>query len=179
MTEWVTRNGGPLILLEESLLSHWSGTDAPRDGRALDTRFRLDILSVATDYDRACSVEGPVAWLDVGPGGGLVLGGEPLDTTWVRSGHDEGYLVRWIAGDSDDTIDATVASAPSRLFIKTDVQIDIRGPMRLFDSAFPGDQIVTLSTVVDVPSGAYAVSTAEYSPDARTSLLLHRLRRTA
>jgi hypothetical protein len=179
VTEWISSNGGPLILLEEDLLPHWSGTDPPRDGRVLDTRFRLDILSVATDYDRACSADGLIATLDVGTGTALVIGGEPLDTKWVRLKDDEGYLVRWLFADSDADVDAAVLGVPAHLFSKADLHIQIGGPMRLFDSAFPGDQIVTSSALVEVSVGTYAVATAEYSPDSHTSILLHKLQRDA
>jgi hypothetical protein len=108
-----------------------------------------------------------------------VIGGEPLDTKWVRLKEDEGYLVRWMFGDSDADIDAAVLRAPSLLFSKVDLYIEIGGPMRLFDSAFPGDQIVTSSARVEVPVGTYAIATAEYSPDSHTSILLHKLQRDA
>jgi hypothetical protein len=40
----------------------------------------------------------------------------------------------------------------------------------------PGDDIVTPSLSLSLEPGRYAVQTARYKPDARTEMVLHRIR---
>jgi hypothetical protein len=94
---WISSGGGPLLLLDETLLAYWGGTETPV-GRP----------SFPSDYDRACSVNGYLGTVAVGPGSGVVLWDSPLQTAWyflpqIR----EGVLIRseWDSGD-DAIIDS-------------------------------------------------------------------------
>jgi hypothetical protein len=51
-------------------------------------------------------------------------------------------------------------------------------PLHLLDSAFPGNDPAGDDHLrIHLPAGAYAVATAEYEPNRRTSVVLHRLQR--
>lgn len=168
---WISKNGGPFLLLDRSLLMNWSGAD-------LD--LNLD------DYDRACDVEDFLGTVAVGEGQGLVLAG-PFSTTYLPLGEDRGILVR---------IDYT----PDRLSIERhlheirrtetpgvrDVQITFRttDPI-LFDAAYPGDEVAMNNPIVMketlricLVDGTYDVYTKEFSPDPEIGLILHHLKRT-
>ena len=47
------------------------------------------------------------------------------------------------------------------------------GRVILFDSAYAGEEIEE-SLPIPLAAGSYAVETAEYEPDAKTALVLHR-----
>lgn len=56
---WLESDGGPLLLVPSEHLLSWEGIDPPSDGRHIDTQFRWNGPdSPATDYDRACDVQG-------------------------------------------------------------------------------------------------------------------------
>src|SRR5687767_15306764 len=88
---WITSAGGPLILLEKQLLSHWHGTETD-------------------DYDRSCGIDDYLGLLDVGSGRALVLGEEPMPTAWqFLSGPAEGMLIRWQWADDDESVVEAIA----------------------------------------------------------------------
>jgi hypothetical protein len=68
---WTESNGGPLLLLPESLLPSWRGVPHDADG------------VVSGDYGRACAVEGYAGVIPVADGVGLVLGGMLMPSTWA------------------------------------------------------------------------------------------------
>jgi hypothetical protein len=81
--EWVTCDGGPLLLIPEPLLTFWEGSSPPSGGRVVAATFRSNPDGPATDYDRACDVSG-LGVIPVGPGHALVLNDdEPFPTTEV------------------------------------------------------------------------------------------------
>jgi hypothetical protein len=80
--QWIQSNGGPLLLLPSSLLGAWEGADEPEPYRGVEARSHWNPGGPATDYDRACDVPDLAGTVPVGAGEGLVLGDEPLATTW-------------------------------------------------------------------------------------------------
>lgn len=94
--EWVESGGGPLIAIPEVVLPFWTGADGDE---------------LASDYDRACEVDGLVGLLPVGNTTALVLGDEPAATSYLP---EHGTFVRWSAGDSERELLAGVAGRPRR-----------------------------------------------------------------
>ena len=176
--EWIESQGGPLILLEESLLAFWEGTDAPKSGRVVRADSRASGAAVATDYDRACDVRRVMGAIEVGPGIGLVLAGEPLPSTWFPLGdHTEGMIVRWRYANSEEAIVQALNSVPADAFAQSGLQIEVAGPLVLFDAAMPGYDIVTPYLTINMAAGFCRVQATQYIPDPDTALILHRFTR--
>ena len=101
---WVSGDGGPLILMEQKYLADWEGSNAPSNGRVVEANSRWG-LEVATDYDLACDIEDFLGLINVGEGKALVLGGDELATTWFPLfENQEGILIRWDYADSESEI---------------------------------------------------------------------------
>jgi hypothetical protein len=172
---WVESNGGPLLLLPEMLLPSWTGSDEPPVWRNIKAKFRFNPDGRATDYDRACDVHDFVGVIEVGDGTGLVLGDEPLATTWWPS-IDGGFLVRWDFGDSDEAVRAHLARLESAGPWEPGPTFECsRGPLILFDSADPGLDPLNERLTIELKPGKYLLGTCHHKPDSQTSLRLHRL----
>ncbi|GGX03867.1 hypothetical protein GCM10010297_27150 [Streptomyces malachitofuscus] len=157
--EWVESGGGPLIAVPETVLPFWTGADGEE---------------TASDYDRACEVDGLVGLLPVGDAAALVLGDEPAATAFLP---EHGTLVRWIAGNSEAELLASVPAALHTARWQPEVQWKVPGTVVLFDAAWPG----TGSTGTDhvrlaLAPGRYAVRAAEAQPGPETWLVLVQLR---
>ncbi len=163
MVKWIESNGGPLLLLGESLLANWAGADGPRPG--------------PTDYERAAAVRDFVGVVPVDDGYGLVLWGEPLPTTWwSRLDAVDGLFVRWIAAESDEQVNDTLEKLSDDVFVPSKVFITLTDPnCMLFDSAMPGEDILTPSMKIRLLPGRYRIDTAEYAKPGEIELLLHRV----
>jgi hypothetical protein len=131
-----------------------------------------------SDYALACSVSDFLGLIDFGGHQLLVLGDEPLMTTWVpgKSAHG-GMFARWYYGESRDSMEAHLDALRDPSFAKTDILLrNVNEPLYLFDSATPGDYVGEDHRLcVDLQHGPYIVETAKYDPDKSHSLLLHRL----
>jgi len=174
--EWIESQGGPLIVLEESLLPFWEGADPPSSRRAVRAESRVSGRDSATDYDRACDVRRAMGLIEVGPGFGLVIGGEPLPTTWLAN-DEGGMLVRWRYG-AEDSVLQRMSEVTRAEFDEHALHHTVGGAVVLFDAAFPGHEILTPMLRIDLRPGDYEVRIAEWAPDDQTSLVLHRIART-
>lgn len=168
-TEWLNSTGGPLILLERSLLPSWGGNLEMSELQAEDNDAQI------TDYDRACSVEDYVGLIGVGSGQALVLGDEPMQTAWLSEQSNTGILVRWHWATNEDSVDEALSSIPSNIWEPNDVNLYLpHGDLILFDSSCRFDEIDS-SISIRLETGTYNVHTAQYQPNENVSLLLHRL----
>jgi hypothetical protein len=175
---WIESAGGPLILLPSSDLSMWEGIRQPSAGRTVEASFRWnDHTGPATDYDRACDIEELIGLLQVGNVEALVLGDEPLATAWhpyrARPG---GVIVRWRYAEDKQPVSSRQAEMLALEGAEPVVTLRVRSSLLLmFDSAVAGSDLdVTEALLIELQPGTYRVSSAEFNPDERTSLLLHR-----
>ena len=176
---WIQSNGGPLLLLPATLLTEWSGSEAPPAAREVVASFRWRPGGPATDYDRACDVSDYVGVIAVGAGEGLVLGEEPDPTTWLADGHG-GILARWIHAPSGEEVAAALERVPMELSWELAGTFRVVGsPLVLFDAAEPGVEPLLPRLKLEVAPGLYAVAQVAYRPDAETALRLVRLQRIA
>ncbi|MFF4054271.1 immunity 21 family protein [Streptomyces sp. NPDC001668] len=160
--EWVESGGGPLIAVPETVLPFWAGADGDE---------------TASDYDRACEVEGCVGLLPVGDAAALVLGDEPASTSYLP---DHGTFVRWCAAESEDDLLAQVPAALATAVWEDEVSWAVPGPVVLFDAAWPGnDSVNTDHLKISLAPGRYAVRAANVRPGPETWLGLVQLRRLA
>lgn len=160
--EWVESGGGPLIAVPETVLPFWAGADGEE---------------TASDYDRACEVDGYCGLLPVGDSAALVLGDEPASTAFLP---EHGMFVRWTAANSEDELLAEVPAALATADWDDEVNWEVPGPVVLFDSAWPGTETGrTESLRVALEPGRYAVRAANVQPGPETWVGLVQLRRVA
>jgi hypothetical protein len=153
---WVESTGGPLVVLSQDLAGEWSGYAGP-------------------DYDLACTIDGFVGFAPEGdqprPGPVLVLGGEPLRTTFLA---DSRCLVRWNYAESEEGL---LAAVRERLAGEDawdeGVAYDVAGPTVLMDASLPGPEADGEWLELDLPSGEYDVRTLFFE-SGDTSAVLHR-----
>lgn len=159
VVEWVESGGGPLIAVPETVLPFWAGADGDE---------------TASDYDRACEVEGRVGLLPVGDSAALVLGDEPASTAYLP---DHAAFVRWCAADSEAELLAEVPAALATAAWEDEVRWEVPGTVVLFDAAWPGNDSARAGHVkVALPPGRYAVRAAQVKPGPETWLGLVQLR---
>lgn len=157
--EWVESGGGPLIAVPETVLPFWTGADGEE---------------TASDYDRACEVDGLVGLLPVGDAAALVLGDEPAATAFLPE-HDT--LVRWIAGDSEAELLASVPAALHTAQWQPEVHWKVPGTVVLFDAAWPGtDSTRTDHVNLTLTPGRHTVRAARVQPGPETWLTLIQIR---
>lgn len=173
--EWVTSEGGPLILLSEDALGFWDGVRGSGRFREVRADFRWSTGTGPTDYDRACDVAGYIGVIDVGPDQAVVLGDAPMSTAWLPSGRGAaGYLVRWIEAEDDLSVCRAMQHIPESLIwidcasVKTG-----NAPLVLFDAGTPGDSVPARAPRIRLGRGRYVIATAEYAT-AGAHLLIHR-----
>ncbi|MEU5520054.1 immunity 21 family protein [Streptomyces sp. NPDC093250] len=157
--QWVESGGGPLIAVPETVLPFWTGADGEE---------------TASDYDRACEVDGLVGLLPVGDAAALVLGDEPAATAFLP---DHSTLVRWVAGDSEAELLASVPAALHTARWQTEVRWKVPGTVLLFDAAWPGSHSTgTDHARLTLAPGSYAVRAAAVQPGPETWLVLVQFR---
>ncbi|MFB9352720.1 immunity 21 family protein [Streptomyces heliomycini] len=157
--EWVESGGGPLVAVPEAVLPFWTGADGEE---------------TASDYDRACEVDGLLGLLPVGDATALVLGDEPAATAFLP---EHGTLVRWIAGDSEAELLASVPAALHTARWQPEVHWKVPGTVVLFDAAWPGTGSTGTDQVsLTLAAGRYAVRAARVQPGPETWLVLVQLR---
>jgi hypothetical protein len=174
--KWISSDGGPLILLEESLLSNWGGCFARKTGDLDDGE------AYRTDYERASAIEDYVGVISVGSGYGLVLGDEPMQTSWLPLKKEKvGMLVRWQWASDEGAVirSLTDLQQEEELWHPRNFSFLVEnGPLLLFDAASPGTDIPT-SLAVELEAGEYSIDCAVFQPNKETSLIVHRLRQIA
>ncbi|MGP4049172.1 immunity 21 family protein [Streptomyces sp. 2A115] len=160
--EWVESGGGPLIAIPEVVLPFWTGADG---------------VELASDYDRACEVEGFIGLLPVGNTTALVLGDDPASTAYLPE-HDT--FVRWSAAESEHELLAGVPTALETAVWEREVPWEIPGAVVLFDAAWPGNECQKTGHLrVALEPGRYAVRAARVEPGPETWIGLVQLRRLA
>ncbi len=156
---WVTGDGGPLILMEQSLLPFWEGADKPSKGRTVEAKFRWG-LDVATDYDRACDVRDWAGVIDVGPGRAFVLStnGDAIATWLPRTEVHDGMVIEWEYADSEDQLisEGYRWLQNGSVDLVSSYQIE-SSPLVLFVSAEAGGDTIYARQIFEIELGSYEV----------------------
>lgn len=174
---WIESAGGPLLLLSECSLGNWGGVLDLMSGAVADVSYSPS--RKPTDYDRACSVEWYIGFIDVGIEQGVVFGGEPLRTAWVPIITERGgIIVRWVFGESESEFLNWLDKIPEVIF-RSNGSFVVKEPrLLLFDSAVAGRNVKKRPDEylsIEMKPGVYSIKTAIYQPDARTSMIVHRI----
>ncbi|MBK9171636.1 MAG: hypothetical protein IPM28_01305 [Chloracidobacterium sp.] len=128
-----------------------------------------------SDYDRACLVDGYVGLIYSNEEPVIVLGQEPLFTTWYSNSSSEGTIVRCVwANDLKSTETEFYAFESLTGWENTDVVVDFpNGHLVLFDSSAYGSNMEEWIEVKLDP-GRYFIKTLFFEADESTKFLLHR-----
>ena len=162
---WIESAGGPLVLVAEGSLESWMGADGPDGGE--------------THYERACAVDDYVGLVPLDGGPAIVLGDEPLRTSW-RATDSGGMLVRWIAAPGEQEIESALATLPEGLPWENVLDFDHPGgAFLLFDAALPGEELPDDHLRAELPAGRWTLGLSAYHPSDDVALLLHRLTRVS
>ncbi|MEV0001019.1 Imm21 family immunity protein [Micromonospora sp. NPDC050980] len=161
---WVESDGGPLVVVPESVLAQWRGVPNDFDPGDLDTWG---------DYGRACQVDGRAGSLEIGDGQALVLGDEPASTTYLSA---KRLFVRWIHGASEEQVIRLIPKAMETAAWEEVGTWTTRGRAQLFDSALAGDELEHgRRLVIDVAPGTYRIRTAYAEPASEAGIVLVQL----
>jgi hypothetical protein len=166
---WVSSEGGPLLLLPVSSLESWGGCTK------LSTYESVG-AGITTDYDRACQVPSYTGVIRVGTEDALVIG-EHAQTTWIPLGANGGMLVQWLYADNEASAVEHASTVPEKLFESAGFPFHVsEKALSLFDSAASGRSLKNeRSLAIELTPGTYRVETAEWEPDDHTALVIHRL----
>lgn len=173
--QWVVSGGGPLLVLDKSLVTNWKGYEGSVDAELTNVE-----LTNSDDYERACKIDGYLGLIDVGVGKGVILGDAPLPTTWFPFPEKDGGLIvrKWYA--IDELLTHSLAQLNNDTF-QTDIDDFnvLSGELYVFDSACPGSDLdCTQSNCmlkINLVPAVYKISTQIHEPDQNTNLVIHRL----
>lgn len=157
---WISSVGGPLVLLDASVLEFWQGAEGD-------------------DYERACDVEGVVGTLKKDGHDILVLGDEPLETMYHRDGQED-YLVQWMYAPDEDAVIKVLEAMPDALASEISPPVEVcfaEGRQLLADAAFPGSR-ASDHLELSLTPGRYSVHTFDYKPSDDIHLVVHKLVRS-
>ena len=158
---WIREQGpGPLVLVRKSMLESWRGVNAPAGERS--------------DYGRACAI-GEVGCVELKGGSALVLGDDPLETTWLPKAQG-GMFVRWIAADSEAAALAATEAGADATWTPTGCTFTTAGGVHvLFPASVKGsDSSTGASLSLELLEGDYNVTSAILEHDEAT-VLVYRL----
>lgn len=176
--QWVRSDGGPLMVLERRLLSHWEGSDAPSGGRIVEAESRWG-LDVATDYDRACDVSDWIDSIRVGDGEALIFGGDESAATWLPGEYGaDGVVIRWEFADSEDGVMESARAWASSELKGTEISFSSQtSSLVLFAATETGEQQPIYPRLeFTIPAGSYSICTSPIENE-RMFIICHRFHR--
>ena len=177
--KWVNSAGGPLLFLDEVLLSDWGGAAG---GYAEQSDYERACLAgdliVSTDYERACLAGDLIVPISISNGCGIVLNDEPLQTAWMPSKkHGQSFFVRLKYAENENSIIRHLEQVPESIFRQEALPITVTsGRCILFDSALPGLDFRKGDFLeLMLEPGEHEIRTGFFEPDAETSLVIHEI----
>jgi hypothetical protein len=166
--EWINTTGGPLICGEREVGLHWRGTK----GRSVD-----DGDATKTDYERACTIAEYIQRLRCNEGDILVLGDEPLQSTFILMEKGELAIARWIylqpRQNAETILKMAVMEADEICAPPIHFNINY-GELILFDAACDGIQECKRYIKANLQQGRYVVTTEKRERNRMFSFLIHR-----
>ncbi|WLQ17490.1 Imm21 family immunity protein [Hahella aquimaris] len=122
---WISSEGGPLILVVRKSLRYWAGLDG-------------------SDYERACAVCDYAGTIRVGNSEAVVLGDEPCQTAIYSSPHINNLvIVRWQWAESESQLERYLSDITNNTFSRPEEELRFNNTdeeLLLFDSVLAGSQ---------------------------------------
>lgn len=160
--KWINSSGGPLVCGTIATLGVWRGTR----GSSVD--------GARSDYERACDQMDYLSQIDCGSYQVLVLGDEPLQSTFILKDGDVS-IVRWASCLSNDHAINAIAQFPFGLE-PIDESIEFRLEQRgliMFDAALTSIESAACGRT-DLNAGEFLITTEKFKRDRVCEFLVHR-----
>lgn len=173
---WVDTTGGPHLVVPEKYAVHWEGVGKPSRGRVVEAKSRWDASGPATDYDRACDVDGLLGVIRVGRGRGVVLADDPGMAAYCPS-RGRHSILKWVYAPSEAALLACFRGVTTRL--KAEATVSVRHPggrLVLMDAADTPQSWLGKHSEFTLPAGLYQV-TAVMAEAVDYSLIAYEWRR--
>lgn len=184
---WIESAGGPLIIISDNAIHLWSGI-YKREPYLLGIYEDADDFmdSTEADYGKACLVDDYLGLIEMGEENCLVLGDEPMPTTFFTSEDNEINIARFYyygIKDSEHSVDKLLTDLNLALIDNWKYEFTVTfnsDKQFLFDSAVDGKELHKRQENTDfllshLTPGKYKVFTAIFEPNEETKLFLHRL----
>jgi hypothetical protein len=163
--KWINSGGGPLLCAERHVAANWMGT------KGLSTNA---VMGIRTDYDRACATTEYLDVVPCGAGNVLVLGDEPLQSSFVSTKLGELFIARWGHAQVDLEDNAFLSRVLRDAFVISEgplFQIE-EGTLILFDSAPQGDEVDGEGARIE--PGEYKITVEKLESKEVFNFLIHR-----
>lgn len=179
--KWIQSAGGPFILISEKDVGFWSGI-LNRDSYLVngdeEAEEAEDFLDPnEADYGKACLIEGWLGLTIINNEKVLVLGDEPISTTFFFSA-EKPVLARWFYGENKEFVNNLILSMDIDSIDNWEFALEFNvmsDKQFLFDSACSRNMLNEEEYLeINLKSGVYKVSTAIYKPNDKTQLILHK-----
>jgi hypothetical protein len=173
--KWIQTNAS-FLLLSCHHLAEWEGSAPPSGGRIVEASFHFSLPEEpATDYDRACDVDGYVGVISVGQSDAIVLNDDAYSTMWWSESGNSGFLVRWCYANSNAEVIAALRQPTAIIWEDSGLVFTLdEPPLLLFDSTETATEILGDSLELPLTAGVYRIETAFYKPNPELYLLLHQ-----
>ena len=161
--EWVNSSGGPLICGEMAIATRWRGVFG------LSSRS-----SVKSDYARACDAKEYLEVLRCGDGNVLVLGDEPLQSSFLRTESGGLTIARWMYASSEDRALEFLRASSKSETLASPIRFEINGDcLLMFDAAIGGENL-TDHQMTMLERGFYSITTERVISKGVLDFIVHR-----
>jgi hypothetical protein len=134
--------------------------------------------SQGNDYERACRAREYLEAIACAHGNVLVLGDEPLQSSFFRTADGDLAVARWVYARSREGVEEFLEGpAEGRSDLAPTVPFNVlEGSLVLFDSALRGTDALARCPTANMPPGSYRVTTEKRQLEGEFSFVVHRLR---
>ena len=168
--EWVNSAGGPIVCGEECVCNSWLG---------IHGLSAAGSKTAANDYQRACECRNYVDILPCASGQILVLGDEPLQSSFFIASDGVLSIARWVYSKNRDVEELLISSKLEFLEKNTPLSLPTGGRLGLFDSANVGATSGYAKSRVSLSAGEYTVTTERIKKEREHNFLIHRFLRAS
>ena len=159
-SKWIESSGGPFVIIEKKFAPLWRGTNGH-----------------PSDFDLACRTSNYIEEISTTNTTALILGDEPLRTL-VAYSEDHNLIVRWRWATSEEDVLSKIQSISFPKKCKDQIDVNFfTDNLEIFDSASTYSEAESINLKIN--TGKNTIKTFDYSPNPETSLLIHKISKTA